>query len=109
MRSLVLITSVVLIVACSGSDEQSRAPDPLDIIVSKPFLNSLSSTSAVDIVISYGQSNALGRGFYDADNILVITPTANVKAQICPVDGEINYNSSCFVFNSLASPSDIYL
>ena len=58
MRSLVLITSVVLIVACSGSDEQSRAPDLLDIIVSKPFLNSLSSTSAVDIVISYGQSNA---------------------------------------------------
>lgn len=105
-----LFFSFILISACSGGDKTYLA-DSLNPVPAnpRPFYNELDSSKSIDIIISYGQSNAAGFGLFDSDSITQYTNSSNLMAQKCIVEGSIDYNSACVELVNITSPTDIYL
>jgi hypothetical protein len=74
----------------------------------RPYYNEFDSSKGVDIVISYGQSNAVGSGVLEAS--LNHYDTGNTKAQQCSYEDIFsNMNGVCAIYNPITNPSDIYL
>ena len=100
----------LLISACSGGGNKSTL-DSLNSVTPnpRPFYNELDSSKSIDIIISYGQSNAAGFGLFDSDSITQYINSSNQMAQKCIVEGSIDYNSACIELVNITSPTDIYL
>ena len=109
--NMLLITCLtILTLSCGGSSSSNRRSMDQGNADSnpRPYFNEFDSSEGVDIVISYGQSNAVGSGIIQA------TPfhydTGNTKAQKCEYESINSYiNGVCAIYNPISNPSDISL
>lgn len=110
IKEVTLYMSFFLISGCSYLEDELAIEFESTITEApRPFYNELDSSKSIDIIISYGQSNAAGFGLFDSDSITVPSGSLNLKAQKCRIEGNIDYNSACVEWGNILSPSDIYL
>lgn len=113
MQSYKLIIIVPFLILFSySSDSQSNKFSEISANIKlspTPYLNEFDDGQGIDIIIIYGQSNAVGRGDFTYANTVNDYEFSNQKAQKCIIGDQIQFNAECIIFNSINNPSDLYL
>jgi hypothetical protein len=107
------VLSILILLGCGSSSDKelvalnANENPPNPTFIPSPFLNQFPDGAGTDIVIIYGQSNAVGWGDFNNNNISY-EASVNLKAQKCVTNDNSKINSECVVFNKIKNPSDIY-